>query len=234
MKISFFEEFTTLENLNKLKLVTFPTRLFLADYSVEGFKAIRDRINNPLVKECIYWPILNMHEGYWFSRFTKRNALLRQFNILMKVKVPVMIDLELPFLTKKLFFTEFFKSFKNSKYLKGFIQRYFKRVYTANYFNCKVEDLHHKPIVMMYSSMLKVTKEKKKEKLEALHKQFEDRLLAGLGAIGTGILGNEKQLSLEQLREDLELCKELKIKEVVIYRLGGLDEEYIEVIKEFS
>ena len=38
MKIDFFEEFPTKENLEKLKLIKFPSKIFIAAESLEEFK----------------------------------------------------------------------------------------------------------------------------------------------------------------------------------------------------
>lgn len=238
MKVYFFEEYPTKKNLDKLDLVDFNTKLFIADYSIEGFKAITKQIKNNFVKESIYWPLLNIKEGYWFSAFSKRKAMLRSFNELNNTKIKIMLDLELPMLTKKLFFTQFFKSFKNKKYILGFIKKYYRRIYTGEYFfDSKKFGLSinegQKVIKMMYSSMLKVNNKEKRKKLIKLKEKYGKNLLIGLGCIGVGVLGNEKQITIEELERDFKLCRDLGIQEVVIFRLGGLNKEYLKVIKKF-
>ena len=134
MKIYFFEEFPNNSTLSKLSLVKFPTKLFLADYSIEGFKLydkeIRKEYKN--VKELIWWPVLNVDEGYWLSPFSKRKALLRLFHQLMNEKIPILWDAELP-KKRSLMFTQFFKSFKNKKLIKSFFKHYKGKIYTAEY-----------------------------------------------------------------------------------------------------
>jgi hypothetical protein len=238
MKIGFFEEFPDSISLKKLDLIDFPFTLILADYSIEGFKAIKERISKKDVK-FIYWPLLNHKEGYWFSRFSKRRALLRSMDELLNIKQEVLIDLELPVLEPWLMFTQFFKSFKNKKYLKLFIEK--RKPYTAEYFYEKPFARwlslqfkgDHKVIKMMYSSMMGVTKYAKGKRIKFLHKQLGSRLCLGLGVLGKGITGVEPELSLEKLRDDLELCKRFNVKEVFIFRLGGLTKAHVKIIKEF-
>jgi len=239
MQIGFFEEFPNSFSLKKLELIDFPCNLILADYSIEGYEAIKKTIKNKHIKRFIYWPVLNRNEGYWFNKFSKRKAMLRVMDSLLDSKKEVMIDLELPLLKKSLFFTEFFRSFKNKRLLKLFIEK--KKPYTAEYFYempfSRTLSLqfkgNHKIIKMMYSSMMKVTKIAKAQRLKFLQKQLGDKLCIGLGVIGGGILGNEKELSLGQLEMDLELCKRFEVKEVFIFRLGGLTKEHIKIIKRY-
>ena len=65
-----------------------------------------------------------------------------------------------------------------------------------------------------------------------LHKKYGNNLQVGLGTIATGILGNEPILSPKGLDRDLKEMKKIGIKEVVIFRLGGLNQEYKKIIKK--
>ena len=135
MKIYFFEEFPNDSSLSKLSLVKFPTKLIIADYSIEGFnlydKEIRSKYKN--VKELIWWPLLNMDEGYWFSPFSRRRALLRTFHHLLNKNIPIMWDAEFP---KKRFlmFSQLFKVMKNIQLIRSFFKKYKGKIYTAEYF----------------------------------------------------------------------------------------------------
>ena len=44
MQISFFEEFPQIENLAKIKLIKFPTKLYLAAENLSEFEQIKKRI----------------------------------------------------------------------------------------------------------------------------------------------------------------------------------------------
>lgn len=53
----------------------------------------------------------------------------------------------------------------------------------------------------------------------------------GIGCIAKGIYGNEKILSPEELERDLKILQKSG-KEVVIFRLGGLNKEYVRIIEK--
>ena len=55
----------------------------------------------------------------------------------------------------------------------------------------------------------------------------------GLGTIDVGIQGNEPILSLENLEKDLNFCKSGGFNKAIIFRLGGLNKEYIKVLNNF-
>ena len=243
MIISFFEEYPTKSNLNKLKLIKFQTKLYLASSSFSEFKKIKSQIKSKYVKEIIYWPILKKEEGYWFSPFSERLALRKTLN-----EIPpnqeVMIDLELPTTQNpRLYFTEFFNFFRNKKLISNFIKTQ-NKVYTAEYFpnktTLKFLGLNYNPIKykskvikMFYTSMWPFPESFLDKKLKENNLKFNSRFIAGFGTIATGQMGNEPILSLKNLERDLTLAKKNNIKEIVIFRLGGLNKNYIKSIKKF-
>ena len=104
MQISFFEEFPNKENLDKLKYIKWPCKLYVAAKSIKSFLKIQSKIlqTNKFVKEVIYWPTLNIDDGYWVSPWTKRSALKKLFEEILKEnsknkkKVSIMLDFEPP------------------------------------------------------------------------------------------------------------------------------------------
>ncbi|MDP7323546.1 MAG: hypothetical protein QF632_02170, partial [Candidatus Woesearchaeota archaeon] len=93
MKISFFEEFPEKGNLDKLKLITWPSNLFLAAHSVKIFKILEKQVKSINKKiTCIYWPVLTQEEGYWISPLSSPKALKRVFEEILHIPVPVMLD----------------------------------------------------------------------------------------------------------------------------------------------
>ncbi len=248
MIISFFEEFPK-EGLSKIKLVNWQTKLYLAAGSLKEFEEIKSKINNKFVKEFVYWPILDIKEGYWISPFSQREAIFRISEEIRKSRIPVMIDSELP-TTKNpiLYATQLFNFFRNKKLITDLIKKHDK-VYVAEYYpDGKINDkilgtlgLHfdsrkfgNKIIKMLYHSMHKPDEEFITNELRRCKKEFGDNLVLAYGTIAKGINGNEKILGCEQLRKDLSLAEKIGVKEVIIYRLGGLNKEYCKVIKEFS
>ena len=252
MQISFFEEFPTKKNLDKLNLVDFPIKSYLAAESYGKFIKIKNQINKnyPLCKsrEFIYWPILDIKEGYWLSAFSNRKALKRIFGELKDKKISVMLDLELP-TTKnsKLYLTQFFNFCFNRRLTKQFIKQHQGKVYLGEYWplgRIKIKilqflGLHYnlkkvKIIKMLYHSMLPFPNHLFARELELGKKEYGNNYLAGFGTIARGVaIRPEPILSPEKLKEDLEMAKKVGVEEVVIFRLGGLNAKYLKVLKEF-
>ena len=91
---------------------------------------------------------------------------------------------------------------------------------------------HHAKMILYYSSMMN-------KKVQKLIRKFiiniseEENVMVGLGVIERGILGNEKILSPKDLEKDLQFFDKLGIKEIAIFRLGGLNKNYIQVIRKY-
>ncbi len=242
MQISFFEEYPTKKNLQKLKLIKFPTKIYLAAKSVKDFKKIK--ISSKYVKEKIYWPVLEKKEGYWFSPFTDRAALLRTINDIGKQRIPVMLDAELPTHPNPLlYFTQTHNFFRNRKIIRNFVSNR-KNIYTAEYFpssrlaeslfhflGLSFKNENHYPIKMIYSSMHDFGEPYTRKLIQRSQKRYGKRLRLALGTLGKGILGNEPQLSNSLLKRDLFLAKELGIQEIILFRLGGLQKKHVEIIE---
>jgi len=231
MIISFFEEFPTKENLKKLELINFPTKLYLAAPSIKEFKQITSKIKNKHIQEFVYWPLLKIKEGYWISPFSQRTALQRILNEIPP-KTSVMLDLELP-TTKNplLYLTQLFNFSHNKKLIQQFISQH-RLVYATEYYPKKQKFLqffglhfpHTRVIKMMYHSLHHFDEEFVKQELKNLK-------IVAYGTIATGINQNEPLLSTKQLTKDLQLAKQAQLKEVIIFRLGGLNQKYLNALK---
>tara|TARA_Y100000031_G_C8198895_1_gene375200 strand:- start:331 stop:1074 length:744 start_codon:yes stop_codon:yes gene_type:complete len=243
MKISFFEEFPDADNLSKLSLLDFPTKLYVAASSCKDFKRIALKIKNKNVKEIVYWPILTRKEGYWVSPFSERKALLRVFEELKSKKLPIMLDLELPTTQNFWLYLKSYNFFKNKKLIREFIDEYKGNVYLAEYYpEGELKEkilfclgLHYnkvKVIKMMYHSLHSFSENLLRKKLKKGLQKYGDNYLVGLGTISVGVHGNDPILSADQLRKDLQLAEEVGVSEVVIFRLGGLNKEYLKVLKK--
>ncbi len=241
MKIDFYEEFPTKENLIKLKLIKFKSKLFLATKSLHEFKNLEKqtkKINKNI--ESAYWPILK--NSYWISPFSNTQDLIDLFNELEECPNKLLIDLELP-LNKKMIIKNIPYYFKNRKIIKDFLKSNNKKITTAQFpssilslfmkilgldYNVNVEKSF-----MWYSSMIS----------EFINKNIKNRLIKlknkhgcsiSLGTIAIGVLGNEPILSANKLKDDLEFVKKAGFNKVIIFRLGGLNREYIKVINKFA
>lgn len=257
MRIDFFEEFPNDENLKKAKLVNFDSTIYIAAKSFQEFQLLKKRLNkiNPKL-EAGYWPILE--KSYWISPFSysyELKNLLKDFeqNKLATKKLKVLVDLELPFLNKKLFFVNLFSFFRNKKLIK----KIFKNpdqlkidILTAEYpvssklhqkilqwlgLSYPVEKFPHKKIMMFYSSIIenKNTQNSIKQIIIKKSKQYGQHFQVGLGTIAIGILGNEPILSPENLDKDLVFLNKHGIETAVIFRLGGLNKKYLKIIKKY-
>lgn len=245
MIVSFFEEFPARENLDKLKLITWPSKLYLAAKSVQEFEEVRKSIKNKKIQEIIYWPVLQRKEGYWISPFSQRRALLRIFAELKNKNIPVMLDLELPTTQNPfLYITQSLNFFANKSLIRHFITHYPGQVYLAEYFIGKggrkflqcyglhYEDNKAKIIPMMYHSLHPLSEEKVRQEFSNAKTLFGEKCVPGLGTIAHGILGIEPILSVELFLRDLKLAQEAGFKEVVIFRLGGLEKKYVNKVRE--
>lgn len=253
MQISFFEEYPTDDSLSKLKLIPFKTNLYIASHSTSEFLILKKEIKTKYknVEKIIYWPILKVSEGYWMSAFSKTKAIKR---ILKELKdstknFSVLWDAELPLLNKKLFITEIFHFFENRKIIFNAINNqniYHPIIVTAfpkNGINKFISNLacasfssgnfHY--IDMLYSSLLKID-DKKKYLLDNIRKsknKFKEYSVA-LGLIGRGIEDSTTPLiSYNDLWEDLKIAKEERVKEAILYRLGGLNKQYLDILRKF-
>ena len=243
MQVSFFEEFPTKSNLEKIKLINFNTKLYVTAKSIEEFNSISSKIKNKTIIERIYWPVLKKEEGYWYSPFSKRSAIIRTLKEIQK-NLPVMIDLELPTTqNSKLYFTQFVNFPRNKLLISKFIKQH-KDVYTAEYFPInpilKLLGLNYDPIrynskmiKIFYTSMWPFPRNFLEKKIKDYKKKYKEDFIPAFGTIATGISGTEPILSPKKLKEDLEIARKNNVKEVIIFRLGGLNNNYIKIISKF-
>ena len=245
MLISFFEEFPTEDTLAKLKLVSWPTKLYLAANAIEEFRAVTSSLKrNKNLLEAVYWPILKKGEGYWISPFSKQTALQRLFDELEHKKIPVMLDLELPTTRNPwLYLTELFHFHKDKKLIYSFVCSYHGETYLCEYYAkrkmLELLGLHYqnkksKVIKMLYNSVHRFDEEGLRKELKGGIAAFGDKFVVGYGTIAVGAGGNEPLLSTEQLEKDLCIAQEVGVKEVVLFRLGGLNKKYVQVLEKFA
>lgn len=246
MKISFFEEFSTKSNMRKLSLVEFSTTVYIAAKSFREFEKIR-KSNTQKNVQSAYWPVLEKEEGYWLSPFSSTQALRRILSEVKGKNVKIMWDAELPFRHPWLFL-RLDNFLRNKPIIKKHFRKNGRNILTSEYpvRNKFIELMMrmlgvyfspkkygNKKIVMYYTSMHKKLSTHFLHNITELHKMYGKNLQVGLGTIATGILGNEPILSPENLERDLKEMKKIGIEEVVIFRLGGLNKEYVKILKQF-
>ena len=246
MNISFFEEFPTKQNLEKIKLVTWPTTLIIAAKSVSEFHTLTKSFPNHI--ESMYWPILEKSEGYWLSPFSSPIAVQRIISDIKNNGVKVMWDAELPFrhpwlflrvdyflrniFTIKKSFKEYGRNISTGEYpIKNVFMQFFLTSLGVSF---SPKRYGNKKIIMYYTSMHKVVSKLFLNNIQRLQQKYGDNLYVALGTIAPGILGNEPILQPEQLEKDLQDMKNSGISEVVIFRLAGLNRQYVDILRKYS
>jgi len=245
MKISFFEEFPTKDNLQKLNLVKFPTTVYVAAKSFQEFERIR-KLNSKKNVQFAYWPVLKKEEGYWLSPFSSPKALERVLSEIKGKDVKIMWDAELPFRHPWLFL-RLDHFFHNKPLIRKYFRKNGKNILTSEYpiknkfaeLLMKMLEIYFSPkeygnkkIVMYYTSMHKKLAPHLLHNIAKMQK-YGKNLQVGLGTIAKGILGNEPILSAKNLEKHLQEMKKIGVEEIVIFRLGGLNEEYVKVLDKF-
>lgn len=249
MIISFFEEFPTKYNLSKIKLINFKSKIYLATKDIGLFAKLRSDIlkQNKKIVEVIWWPVLEGKEGYWMSPWSKREAIFRIIKEADSNDFGVLWDAELP-IDKKIFTLPLTKRFyQNRKIIRNFIKKSKNKVFTVEYkssnmfldfwlrfsgisFNPKY---NHCVIKMVYSSLYGTIDKKDLDKVIKHNKKlYNDRFILSLGIIARGF-GDEGLITPRELRKCLDITKINDLKEVVLFRLGGLNREYLDVIYDF-
>lgn len=195
-----------------------------------------------------------LDKSYWISPFSTTSELKRLKDEISHInrKIPVLIDMELPIRIKP-YFRNLFLFCRHKRLLKSLIRiantRKLKTYYCENtsstrftlsllrFLGISENPKHHngKILIMYYTS---IKSKQKKPKIDAMlqkfSKQFGNRLILGLGTTAIGEKGNEPKLSYENLRRDLRFAKELGVQEVFLYRVGGLDRKYQDILNKES
>lgn len=253
MKLGFFEEYATAQNLDKLRLVNFPISLHLGIRDIKQFLTVKHEIEKKFkqVKEIVYWPLLKVTEGYWFSGFTKTTTIERVITELNSVKenFPVLWDAELPLFHKQLFLTELPHLRKNSFLIHSALlhQNPKHPLIVAQFPRSNLKELfaricatafsftHYHRLDMLYTSMMKrVDKERYIRQIMRLNKDRYQKYSVGLGLIDKGEGDPTPLFTLAELERDLRIASQEKIAEVVIYRLGGVNKEYLQILKRHA
>lgn len=224
MKIHFFEEFPG-KDIYKAKLLKHKCIIFLAAKSYAEFQKYAQELKtiNPLM-EPAYWPILP--KSYWLSPFSFPDEINKLFLELSKIKlrVKILIDLELPILHPILFKKNLNNYFSNKALISKILNLKNINIFTAEYV-CPWKKYSGNQIPMCYSSMTPFF-------LKSIFRKTQTNWV-GLGAMAKGIFGWEPIISPQELDFDLDNFKKRGISNAVIFRLGGLNDDYLKVINKY-
>ena len=154
-----------------------------------------------------------------------------------------MLDLELPTTQNPwLYMTELFHFNQDKKMIHSFVCNHPGETYLCEYSasgkSLQRLGLHYaskksKVMKMMYHSVHYYSDEKLRSELQRGLREYGDRYIVGYGTIAVGVGGNEPLLSPQQLEKDLQIAQEVGVKEVVLFRLGGLNKKYVKVLEKF-
>jgi len=253
LTVSFFEEFPNTTTVNKLELIEFDTRIYVAAKSLAEFQIYENeyKSSNAQVTEVIYWPVLEKEEGYWFSPWSERESLERIFSEIKNRentnKLEVLLDLE-PSLNRARLFN--FQDFKHNKIkIEEFISKaeeYNMSILTVEKsyipdwllerlgLSFSPEKYGNRKIKMYYSSYRRKFRPNfiVENLLEKKVKKYaEQGISLGLGLIAPGIHEEKHRVSPRELEQEIKIASSYGIEEVIIFRLEGLTEEYRDSIK---
>lgn len=255
MEVSFFEEFPHEKTLEKIAQIDFDTRIYVAAKNLSQFYEYEDQFKaqNPQIKQVIYWPVLEKEEGYWISPWSDSAALERVFEEIKdrkdKKKQEVLLDLEPSLQRSRLLGFKDFR--KNKEQIEEFVanaKEYNISLSTVEksyipegileYFDLSFnpEEFGNQKIKMYYSSYRrKLWPDFVVDKLfeRKVSRYAEKGIKLGLGLIAPGIHNEAHYISPETLQTEVKIASDYGIQEVIIFRLEGLNEEYLKVLEKF-
>jgi len=232
----------------------FSTRVYISAPDLEMFYKCRDILQSQDEKHSfVYWPSLPIDKGYWISPWADSQALADLFHDLKtrrdKSQLEVMLDLEFP-KKKSQIIKRIFSFKRNKRTIEDFMMEAgshnisittVEKSYFPDSFLQAVglayptEKFNNKRIKMFYTSFQRVAipnfivDSLFKRKAE---KCSEQSLALGVGLLAPGIYGFEPTYSKETFYRELRVAKEAGVKEVVVFRLAGLDDEVISHLNE--
>jgi hypothetical protein len=256
VKVDFFEEYADLANLRKAELVGFDSTVYLAARSLPEFRSAAQRLHdvNPRLRPA-FWPVLR--KSYWVSPFSYPRELVALFEEILlasrEMQLEVLLDLEIPLLQTSLFLRNLMHFLRNKRAIRTFLRRRGNgalAVTTAEYpgfcqpmrwcyefsgISYPTGASLHRRMVLFYSSMVK------RRWMDALFRSYIAKELArtdrtiqvGVGAIASGAFGDEPVLSPAELDRDMAFLKANGTARVAVFRLGGLNKEYINLLNQY-
>lgn len=242
MKINYFEEFPTRRSLQKAKWVNSGSIVFLAARDLKEYQKAKDLLLlvNPGVKAG-YWKIFK--GTYWLSAFTNIKEVDRFQKEVKGLKDPVLLDLEIPL--PKVIFRNLL-NLATAKKVRKKINEICKsnNVFTYEYLLGK----SLRPLLVLLAVRSESPQERKIYgfydlpffgflnyfKLKNLRGLSQQGANVGIGTMGQGVIGVERDISKEELARRLALVSRFGIKGIFVFRLGGLTQDYLKVINKFA
>lgn len=254
MKINFFEEFPTRANLEKASMISFPSRIYLAATCIDDFRIIADKLHsiNPDV-DVGYWPVLK--ESYWISPFSRPKELSDLINDIIanmdECCPKTLLDLEFPLVNLSMFVENLTSFFKNRRMIRQIMERleqngidYISTEYPypmdsirdiLTYMGASHNRTGHKQVLMFYTSKIPSYAIRSAIRNYIARKASEDdsTIQVALGTIASGIFKRTFLLRPQNLDKDLRFLDDHGVEKAFIFRLGGLDEDYMNIIGKY-
>jgi len=257
MEINFFEEYPSEKSLALATQIPFPTKLYIRSANIEHFLQASEFLKKCTnVHTAIFWPALSKKSGYWISPFADTTELSSLFDSILNAHrsqkiFEVMFDLEYPL--NKLILFQIVRNFKCFSTNKKLIESFFEKASKSGIKIIAIEKSHiplsllvfsglmykkyNHRISMYYSSFFRFfLPEKLADRL--IRKKMKRAAKSGesfaIGLIAPGVYKHESTYSPKILEKELRFAKELGVREIIIYRLGGMNDQYFSVLNKFA
>ncbi len=238
MRIDYCEEYPTSENLSRAAGLPQGTVVFLAAQTEREFRSAAEVLRNHAPGAVAgWWPILP--ESYWVSSWSgpeELEALARALDWMPRTHI--LIDAELPFVRPRRFIIGLPQQRRARKALRKLhdasnrhdtvfatypvMPGWAKRLFGV--------PTPGTPLFMHYTSMMPAWLARVSERSLRRRKR-KDAIVIGLGTLSPGVFGKEPTLPPERLSHDLDFCRGIGCRRVVLYRLGGLTSAHRAVLR---
>lgn len=245
VRVGLYEEFPNPWRLARLKMVDFPVVLAIAAPSRAEFARLRAEIlqEYPQVQEVYYWPLLSADEGYYPGTWSDARALQRVADD--TGDLPVLWDLELP----PNLANPSPKSWgSNRAFLDSWLRQRTEPVHIWRSYASmgldplflKLIGLHYDPAdypavslhLDLYTTGDGLAPEKMWRVLRCGVERYGARFIPALGVLDDGEGTAQRFVPPATLRRDLQLVRDAGVAEVWLFGVNGLNEEYLQAIRE--
>ncbi len=245
VRIGLYEEYPVPWRLDKLAQVDFPVSLAVAAPSVTEFAELKQRIQltYPLADEVFYWPLLSKDEGYYPGPFSKSEAVERVTND--AEQLPVLWDWELPLGTPYI-------SFQNWWQVRAFTSEWLSqrtqpthiwRSHTSMGLDpvfLRLVGMHYDPRdypnlyfhLNLYSVGDGMPPDELYRILRCGVEKYGEHFIPDFGALNDGEGPDEIFIPVATLRQELQLAREAGVKEIWLFGVNGVNEEYLDAVHE--
>jgi hypothetical protein len=245
VRVGLYEEFPNPWRLARLRLIDFPVTLAIAAPSRQAFLELRVAILRefPQVREVYFWPLLGYEEGYYPGPWSNVEAVRRV--AAESEDLPVLWDLELPLGKVRPSFKNWLR---NRAFLDGWLRQRAQPVHIWRTYRSmgldplflRLAGLHFDPLrypavslhLDLYAKGAGAPPEQVGQIMRCGVERYGQRFIPSLGVLNDGEGPQHVFVPPETLRRDLRLAREAGVSEVWLFGVNGLNEDYLEVLRE--